>query len=80
MNAIIKRDDRVLKFLVGFVAFAGNQNGVAGFCGANRVVDSPRTVLFDPAGIRAYRAVTLLDLRGDRGRDFFSRIIAGDDV
>src|SRR5262245_6321178 len=79
VNPVIERNDSVLKLLVGFVAFARNQDRVARIGRSQDLVDGPTPIQFDPIAVATRGAKTRFHLRRDFLRRLAARIVAGDD-
>ena len=79
MNPVIKRHDRVFKFLIRLVPLAGDQNRIARLRPRDDLLNRATPIQLDLAGVRAHRLVAFLDLGRDLHRIFPARIVAGDE-
>src|SRR2546430_12093172 len=79
MNAVIERNNRVLKFLIGLVAFARDQHRVARLRPTNDFINRPFAVQFDAVAVASRAAKTFFHRRGNFLRGLATRIIACDD-
>src|SRR2546423_14315627 len=80
INAIVKRNNGVLKLLVGLVAFARDHHRVVGGGQTQDFVNGPFAVQFDAITVAANAPKACFDRRRDFLRRFAARIVARDNV